>query len=459
MPSPTADSPFASFGTIARGSRFFGRESIMEAVTDRLVHGGSSAALIGLPRIGKSSVAGRVMDDLLSAGVEVGEVTASTCQDGAELLRDVAFVVDPSPDLPDGLSAVYRALKRSLRTRNADSRRHVVIVDEFDAIRHWPDGARTMHLLRDLLYDPSRVPLAGLFLCRRPLERLELELAGVSTFAGVVQQVFVSHLSQDDVRGMAARSPATEEAGEAVYTETAGHPFLAERALHARHTHATDDFSDYYAALGRFLEDEGLQARLLFIVAGADSTPDVEADALLSRYGLVINRRAFSDHFRGYLEHLGLNLDLWGEFGNAERAVRTLLDRNLTATYGVAWLTTLKDRHPKPGTPVVDAATQRRIDDARKWPRATDRPLIDYTYPRDLLVILKSEWQHVPLPKRYRDKQWWHERLEALARVRAPLAHERADILEEAEVAHIRYYCQEVVEACRAASAEAVAER
>lgn len=454
MPSPTANSPFASFGTVARGRRFFGREPILEAVCDRLLQGGSSAALIGLPRIGKSSVAGRVMDDLLSAGVEVGEVTASACQDGAEFLREIAFIVDPSPDAPHDLFAVYRDLKRSLRTHHAQSRRHVVIVDEFDAIRHWVDGARTMHLLRDLLYDPSRVPLAGLFVCRRPLERLEHELAGISTFAGVVQQVFVSHLSQDDIRAMAARSPATEDEGEAVYAETAGHPFLAERALHARHTHVADDFSDYYAAIGRFLQDEGLQARLLFIVAGAGSTPDVEADALLTRYGLVVNGRPFSDHFRGYLEHLGLNLDLWEEFGTAERAVRTLLDRNLRAKYGAAWLTTLKDRHPKPGTPVVDGATQRRTDDARKWPRATDRALIDYTYPRDLLVILKSEWEHVPLSRRYRDKQWWHERLEALARVRAPLAHER-DILEEAEVAHIRYYCQEVVEACRAAEADA----
>jgi hypothetical protein len=455
MPSPTAESPFASFGTVARGPRFFGRESILEAVSDRVLHGGSSAALIGLPRIGKSSVAGRVVDDLRSAGVEYSEVTASACQDGADFLREVAFGVDPSPDGLQDLSAVYRALKRSLRTCHAQSRRHVVIVDEFDAIRHWADGARTMHILRDLLYDPSRVPLAGLFMCRRPLERLELELAGVSTFAGVVQQVFVSHLSQDDIRGMAARSPATKDDGEAVYAETAGHPFLAERALHARHTQAADNFSDYYAAIGRFLKDEGLQGRLLFIVAGAASTPDVEADALLSRYGLVVNGRPFSDHFRGYLEHLGLNLDLWGEFGTAERAVRTLLDRNLTAKYGALWLVTLKDRHPKPGTPVVYEAMQRRTNDARKWPRATDRALIDYTYPRDLLVILRAEWQHVSLPRRYRDKQWWHERLEALARVRAPLAHERGDILEEAEVAHIRYFCQEILEACRAAEADA----
>ncbi len=458
MTSPSG-SPFAAFGTVAQGDRFYGRDAEVAVLVDRLLVGRSSAALVGLPRIGKSSIAKRVQEKTEAEAAEIGVhwVTASVAADGLSLIVELLHAIDPDAhgyEDPEDLSAAHRRVKRVLLRAGRSGQRFVVIFDEFDAVRHWTDGSRTMHLLRDLIYDPARLPLAGLFVCRRPIDRLEQELAGISTFAGVVQQVFVRQLGGPDLAAMSGRALRTAPSAGQVLSLTGGHPFLAERALHAVFTGTADDFVDYYQSLDRFLSDEGLQARLVARVAGLKDPIDVESDFLLNQYGLLADGAPFSEHFTEYLQHVSLDLNLWGEFGVAERSVRELLDRCLTAKFGVSWLLTYKDRHSRSASPVVEGALDRRAQDARKWPRAAERSLIDYTYPRDLLTILEDEWEHVEMPKKYRNKGWWNERLHALSRVRAPLAHERGDILEPAEVALVRYHCQGLAEACRAAVAQ-----
>ena len=55
--------PFVGYGTVASGGRFVGREAEIAALRRRLYEARSSAALIGLTRMGKSSLANKIISE------------------------------------------------------------------------------------------------------------------------------------------------------------------------------------------------------------------------------------------------------------------------------------------------------------------------------------------------------------------------------------------------------------
>ena len=83
----------------------------------------------------------------------------------------------------------------------------MVVLDEFDSIRLFPDARDFLNLLRELVYYPDRFPMAALAVARRPIDRIEVEAADISSFAGVCDSIYLRPMDYEQVRAMAARSP------------------------------------------------------------------------------------------------------------------------------------------------------------------------------------------------------------------------------------------------------------
>jgi AAA ATPase domain len=317
--------PFVGYGTIASGERFVGRDSESAALRRRLYEARSSAALIGLTRMGKSSLANKVITEPPDERTATGWVNIATARSGAEVFADILAMCPPEKALhatfttaggADGaqeipIHGLYRMIRDALlRLRRADGHL-VVVLDEFDSIRYFPDAREFLNLLRELVYFPGRIPMAALAVARRPIDRIEVEAADISSFAGVCDSLYLRPMEYEQVMAMAARCP--ELAGDApdvAWKYAAGHPFLSEVAFCRMVEHGTTDIgrvllpdlASYYKKLADFTRGEDLWDPLLMLASGRAIDVEVEQSALVRRYGLIDdNGEVWSSEFAAYL--------------------------------------------------------------------------------------------------------------------------------------------------------------
>src|SRR5262249_59488252 len=97
--------------------------------------------------------------------------------------------------------------------------------------RHFPVAREVHNPLRELVYLPDRIPMAALAVARRPIDRIEVEAADVSTFAGVIDSLYLRPMEYEQIRAMAERCPElAADALDTAWKYAAGHPFLSEVA-------------------------------------------------------------------------------------------------------------------------------------------------------------------------------------------------------------------------------------
>ena len=321
----TAANPFVGYGTIASGERFVGRDLERGSLHRRLYEARSSAALIGLTRMGKSSLANKVLGEAPDERTLTGWINIATVRSGAEVLRDILAMCPPetalhatfmtagsasdNPEIP--IHDLYRLIRDALlRLRRSDGHL-VVVLDEFDSIRHFPDARDFLNLLRELVYYPDRIPMASLAVARHPIDRIEVEAADVSSFAGVCDSIYLGPMEYRHIMAMAARSGRlASDAPDVAWKYAAGHPFLTEVAFCRMLEHEmTDigrviqpDLSSYYKNLENFMRKAELWQPLLKLVSGRAIEVDVEQGALVRRYGLIDhNGEVWSSEFSAYL--------------------------------------------------------------------------------------------------------------------------------------------------------------
>lgn len=316
--------PFVGYGTIASGERFVGRETESAALRRRLYGARSSAALIGLTRMGKSSLANKIIAEPPDERTATGWVNIATARSGADVFADIlamcpsekalhatfttAGSADGAREVP--IHGLYRMIRDALLRLRPDGHL-VVVLDEFDSIRHFPDAREFLNLLRELVYFPDRIPMAALAVARRPIERIEVEAADISSFAGVCDSLYLRPMEYEEIGAMAARCPElAADAPDAAWKYAAGHPFLSEVAFCRMVEHGTTDIgrailpdlSSYYKKLADFMRGEELWEPILTLASGRAIDVDVEHSALVRRYGLIDdNGEVWSSEFAAYL--------------------------------------------------------------------------------------------------------------------------------------------------------------
>jgi AAA ATPase domain len=324
----TAANPFVGYGTIASDERFVGRDVERGALQRRLYEARSSAALIGLTRMGKSSLANQILREAPDEKTLTGWINIATVRSGAEVLRDILALcpseiapiatfttAGSAPAASDAhevpIHDLYRMIREALLRLGRSGGHLVVVLDEFDSIKLFPDARDFLNLLRELVYYPDRIPMAALAVARRPIDRIEVDAADVSSFAGVCDSIYLRPMDYEQVRVMAARSgELAGDAPDVAWKYAAGHPFLSEVAFcRMLERGMTDigriiqsDLSSYYKKLEDFMRKEELWEPLLKLASGRGVEVDVEQGALVRRYGLIDeNGEVWSPDFSAYL--------------------------------------------------------------------------------------------------------------------------------------------------------------
>lgn len=486
------ENPFADFGGIVRGEHFIGREDSLRVVENRAIrpHEPGNLAIIGNYRIGKSSLAYRAImerrEGLLAKKLLPIWINLATYGQPSLFFRslvtrsydemdDLGWLIEPiklaaSRALQDELSWTegYGRIQRYFQEIRQAGYRILFLLDEFDHARYLFKGdVSGFQGLRELSYRPEwRVTFVTM--SRRTIFDIELQTKAISTLDGIFHKHYLSMFNELDVSSYFARLASvgieiTPSLKDAIGFYCGGHPYLLEMLGYEivelfRECQKADvdlasqrvegSFLDQYDHMASMLsENDDLKKILQILFGPAVDVKQTDVDNFL-RYGLIRptgqgNYAAFSPHFQSYLKLIERQADLWPVWRETEIALRRVITSEMLKQYDEQWIDKLEKARPNL-KPIFEKCRQAQEKEEKSFGSRASRNLIDFTYPQDLFAIIFAEWN---IFKKIfeKDKGYWEQRAQLLAKVRNPLAHNRDEALYDYERQIAEGYCREIL--------------
>jgi len=211
-------------------------------------------------------------------------------------------------------------------------------------------------------------------------------------------------------------------------------------------------FLDQYDRMIDLLREDGTLHKLLQILFGpVVDVQQTDTDEFL-RYGLIQPTDqgiylAFSAHFQTYLKLIERQTELWPIWRETELELRRLITTKMLDQYGEQWIDRLERARPNLKR-IFDRCREAQRQEETSFGSRASRNLIDFTYPRDLFAIIFAEWNTLSAIFG-RDRAYWDQRAQLLAKIRNPLAHNRDAILHDYERQIAEGYCKEILAVLR----------
>lgn len=220
MAAQSLNNPFADYGKIVSGERFVGRQEEIRMINQRVLGTAyGNLAIMGLPRIGKSSLAWHaIMDrkeELLAAQTVPVFFATGPC-DGSErfFMNMVNLLHDEMEIELDGGNEKYQRLapkfigqlKEKFDMNQVQSYfklvkrcgyKTIFIFDEFDSVQSF-FGMADFQFLRELSYNPD-THLCLVTCSRKAIEDIEVIDGAISNFAGIFTDLRLGMFSEEDV--------------------------------------------------------------------------------------------------------------------------------------------------------------------------------------------------------------------------------------------------------------------
>lgn len=216
-----SSNPFADFGKIIVGQRFIGRQYAIEAIHNRVLgENYGNIAIIGMPRIGKSSLAWKALMEqkeelaiskILVTRINVGEIKSANDL-FISLLNEVLFMIEDiiEPDKKKQLNIIVEIISqtkfniernsyinRFFRRIRSFGYRIIFILDEFDNVSNFFQLS-DFQFLRELSINPE-LKICLVTVSRRTIQELELENGVISNFYGVFTDLRLGLFNDEDI--------------------------------------------------------------------------------------------------------------------------------------------------------------------------------------------------------------------------------------------------------------------
>lgn len=486
------ENPFADYGNIVRGERFIGRRDSLRVIENRVIRPREpgNLAIIGDYRIGKSSLVYKAVleqkERLLAKKQILIWINLATFDQApiffrslvtrcSDEIEELGWITDPIKSaagrvLQDELSwsEGYGRIQRFFERVRQAGFRVLFILDEFDHARHLFKGDISgFQGLRELSYRPGwRVTF--ITTSRRSLRDIELQTRAISTFDLIFHKHYLGMFNELDTQEYFAHlSPIGIEINpslkERVSFYCGGHPYLLEMLgyetveLFREHQKADVDraahriersFLDQYDHMISILSEDGSLNKMLQILFGpVVDVKQTDVDEFL-RYGLSQptdrgDYVAFSAHFQTYLKLIERQVDLWPVWRETEIVLRNLITTAMLEQHGEQWIEKLEKARPNL-KPIFERCREAQQKEEGSFGSRASRNLVDFTYPQDLFAIIFAEWNTFKSKLR-KDRNYWDQRAQLLAKIRNPLAHNRDEVLYEHERQIAEGYCKEIL--------------
>jgi len=483
--------PFAGYGTIVHGDHFLGRRAELAQLEARVLQESSSGnlAIMGEPKIGKSSLAWRAIMDrreelrsrrILPIWINMATYNnprpffQSIVERAYRELEECEWKAEKTDRAYARARSVFNApwaefkseLEWFFQMLNKDAR-VCFILDEFDAARTLFRGELAMFQeLRELSYNPQ-TKVTWVVTSRRTISEIETQSGAISnlhltfldiflrTFpAGELDEVYARFASAGLVLSVADRALLDQQAG--------GHPYLLDLlGFELVQSHLTGGtvnveavchqlspaFVTYYSDILNLLREDGRLAKLVQILVGpVYDVTQLDIDHFL-RYGLIVpsvdQYRAYSSHFENYLRLESRRIELWPLWRDTEHGLRKRVTCYLLERYGEDWMSKLLKARPTLEK-ILSHCQRAQAKEMRAFGPCASTNLLDYSYPDDLFQIMRTEWKWFqPILKG--DVKDWERDFQVLAKIRTPLAHNRDTSAYESERDKATGICKQIL--------------
>jgi len=486
--------PFSNYGQIVYGESFWGRGKDIKIIANRVVNPKEpgNLAIIGLPRIGKSSLAYHVFVYQKKALVERDIIpiwiNLATYQNSVNFfvslvekclmeLENIDIKTDEILKLGNLIIqdyknvSIYNKIQRFFKKVRQKGFKIVFILDEFDYARYlFKNDVVNFQRLRDLSYNPEwRVTFVTT--SRRSIRDIELQTKSISTLDGIFLKHYLSmfdyadlqeYFSQIEIAGIRL----DEKIRNDIFSYCGGYPYLLnilgykivedshqkkDSSIETVFSAIEQSFLDHYQHLVSLLQEDGSLSKLFQVLFGPrlDLRP---ADLVeLENYGLIRRYNdeysTFSLHFYNYLDSIKKDVPIWSLWNQTEKLLRKIITLKLENKYGKNWIDKIEKSKPNLKR-IFDKSREAMLKEKRSFGYQISDNLLDYTYPVDLFQIILSEWD-VFGSILGKDKNYWNARASLLGKIRTPLAHNRFDGLSKDIYKIAEGYCEEIVRIIR----------
>jgi len=383
-------SPFET-GSVVTGDKFIGRDENIKKCLRKL-KGGGSVALRGIPRIGKTSLAFKLLEPeywtdqnvipfLINLGgcetffhfcrsvmLEIEKKYVNAANDSA--FSALVAAVKAAGDNYETISEAVKAVFSYLRSKDVHT---VICIDEFDSVvRVFGESTETASIcyylfLRELMTNPQLYRLSLIITSRRSLVSLTAKADGGSVFHNAIETIPIHGFNNREMgafREYAARHGlAFSEEDWTLFVQQAGRsPYMlsttatalldAEEGQSIKNTlnRYEANHYQYFDTLIDYLREDGNKdlRRMIQLFIGPKynlSQNDIN-ELIFSGYILqeTVNGKpryeTLSLRFQQYLEEKtrqGLDLEIWPLVGETEKNLRDIIEQKMYAKYNDNW--------------------------------------------------------------------------------------------------------------------------
>jgi len=498
--------PFADKGRIITGknfiSRFEGLKTVANTVTDLPMP--NNLAIIGYPRIGKSSLAMQAIIQKKECLLEENKF-AIWIDFSSFSSRDAFFkyLVRYSFDNLKRASKIDAEIKAKAsevleKVKPWDDMKYdielyfetvrskgyytIFVLDEFDEARNkFKNNTEAFRELRDLGYNAAKYGIAFVTTSRRSIKDIELQSNTGSSFYNIFGNKYLAMYNKKE---LVEYYRLYENIGiklddftkQRIEYYCGGHPYLLallgfEIVDFFKECLKIDidlifkkiqlQFLDYYEQLILLLREDKTFTNFLQILFGPkiDIRP-TDIDELLI-YGLIKKGEkyftAFSQHFQNYLKYKEreekVKVEVWKLISQTEKGLRQLILNVLKKNFGEKWEEVYlnqynnipaKKKRLNEIFAMLRSAFQRDIEEYGSL--ALNLSILDQTYIHQLFdYFILFSWDDLFKKVFKKEKKYWNEVKKCLERVRNPIAHQKLQVLLESEIKKTEEYCREII--------------
>ncbi|MFA6647584.1 MAG: ATP-binding protein [Bacteroidia bacterium] len=486
--------PFADYGGIVVNDRFVGRKKEIENIQNRLL--GSTygnIAVVGLPRVGKSSLVWNSIiaekDKLLSKNILPIWISFGEYDSLYETFEDIIFEIDENfnnTDLSDNLKVISekigsnssivvkrRFIKRYFKFLKQKGYRIIVALDEFDNAKNILN-LQEFQFLRELSYN-IETKIGLITISRKSIQELEPDNGALSNFYQIFSDLRLKLFSENDIDIYWKRIEnygieISANYKEKVNTYCGKHPYLLDVLNHEifnRISQSGIDLNDTflsiidelrlklfneYEAILKLMTFEGLGDKLLQMVVGPVYDISQRDTEKLLKYDIVNkcesgNYSSFSSFFNDYLFLKSSSIDMWPLWTAVENEVRSIIKLYLLEEFGDNWEIGFENKFKqKKAGDFLDSKRDIQIKNKASFGDKASEHLVDYTYPMDMFDrFIAADW--IWFSKVFgNQKNDWKPIFQHLGKIRNPLAHNNPQFLSDSDKNLAEGYCKIILD-------------
>lgn len=447
--------PFADYGSIVHGSRFVGRKKELNTIKQRVLgQNYGNLAIMGLPRIGKSSLAWQgimeIKEDLLKMKTIPVFFQTGSCEDALSFFRQMVSLLNDEmlfvcqderylkfgeailksiredDDLTDFTIAIQKYFKLIKRL----GFKVIYILDEFDSVQSFFTVAN-FQMLRELSYNPE-TKICLVTCSRKTIQEIEAKNGAISNFYGTFSEIRLGMYDEESIKNYWDRVSEFfvpfEDYKQMAYFFVGNHPFLLDYfndfCIQRDLIQTADEAAileeirlnllNHFNTIQDTLSNEDLLNKAIQLVLGpAHDVTKIEEEKLLKYNFLKIvddeekfnilgrlmgstyqgkSYTCFSDFFTNVFEQNFIaDIDYWPLWTETEKSVRNLIKIYVEEVFGNDWENAIQAKFGG-NSSWADRfnALKRTRTSNQRLFPGASENLIDYTLTRDMYDIFMS---------------------------------------------------------------------